>query len=94
MPKTKEVTLEVQECAEEPRLTLKQLAAKHNMYAPRAIDGCEFKAPHAAASAMHGWRRYEYHYGDFMLSDADYLAALEAAAANSVHLPAVAPQKI
>lgn len=47
------------------------------------------KPEHAAADALHGWSRYGYHYQaqPFLISEADYRAALEAA----MKYPLVAP---
>jgi hypothetical protein len=72
--------------------TLKELAARHNQLAPKALDGCAYKADHACAAVHHKWVIYDYHSASpLKLSDSDYLAALEAAKLNLTHAPAVAP---
>lgn len=69
---------------------LSELAKRHGMIHPIAVaDDRPFKTPHLLAENKHGWLRHEHNTGsELELSDADYLAALEAAGKGSVHAPA------
>jgi hypothetical protein len=62
-----------------PAATLHQLATKHGQLQGAAVDGCEYSAAHNAAAVMHGWNVFEYNYGPVLLTDDEYLKALEAA---------------
>lgn len=49
---------------------------------------------HAMADAQHGWTHHKYHYAsEVELTEADYLAALEAAGQLEIHAPALAPNR-
>src|SRR5690606_39997056 len=51
-----------------------------NPYVPQAPSHWAWK--HAVADKLHGWAEHAYHYADdpLLMTEADYLAALEAAA--------------
>lgn len=74
--------------------SLDELAVAHDQIAPNAPDGNRYKWPHRIAALVHGWTQHNYHYeqNQVMLSDADYLAALELAKSGSIaeHPAAVA----
>lgn len=68
--------------------SLLELAAAHGHVARRAPDSDRYSAAHMCAAVMHGWNAHEHHYGPIALSDANYVAALEAAACGKAHAPA------
>lgn len=71
-------------------LTLKELAAKYDQLQPVGIpDGSPYKPAHACAAVLHGWTRFEYHYGEIKLSDEDYRKALDAALVGKTHAAAI-----
>ncbi len=48
-----------------------------------------FKQEHLQCDVLHGWTKHERHTSeDVRLSDADYLAAIDAAKAGKTHAPA------
>lgn len=70
--------------------------ATGNRMAPAAHNPHAMKGPnamHAAAASLHGWGWFEYHFATekFLLSESNYLAALEAAGKMETHAPALAP---
>lgn len=71
-------------------LTVEKLAAKHGQLQPAPIAGdSPFSAAHAVADLLHGWAHHKlYVGGEVTMSDADYLAALEAAAQGKTHAAA------
>jgi len=75
------------DAVEPKRLTLHELATKHDQVAvvPRpgtelARDVKPYKWQHNVADFLHGWTKHEYHSGESLrLTEDDYLAALKAA---------------
>lgn len=49
---------------------------------------------HRCADTLHGWTEHKHHQAESMkLSEADYLAALNAAGNYETHTPAIAPHR-
>ena len=74
-----------------PVLSLADLAKKHGQL--RAVNPDLEDSPlspeHMAAAVLHGWNAFAFFKGgQVMLSDADYLAALEAVGKGEAHGPA------
>lgn len=68
-----------------------QLAERHGQVHKGMIvaDDEPFKTQHLVASTRHGWRKHHHATGEeVMLTDADYLAALEEAHKGGCHAPA------
>lgn len=89
------------EAAPEPTLlSVSELAKKHgNTFHKAGKDGAlyptvwahdsVFKQEHLQADVLHGWTKHEFHSSEpVCLSDADYLAAIEAAKKGKTHAPA------
>lgn len=73
-----------------PVSTLAELAKRHAQLQAAPIAGDHpYKADHVVADTMHGWTFHKLYVGtDVTLSDADYLAALEAARTGKRHAAA------
>lgn len=73
-------------------LTVSDLALKHghaNPNGPAVAGDTPFTALHLLADSLNGWTRHKaYKAENVTLSDADYLAAIEAAKIGSAHEPA------
>lgn len=76
--------------AAEPTFPVSKLAERHGQkHSSTAGDDEPWKVDHLVASTRHGWLKYERDTGlPVTLTDADYLAALEAARGGKVHGPA------
>jgi len=70
--------------------TVAKLAVMHGQaHATTVADDSPFKADHLVASTRHGWLKHEHDTGTpVMLSEHDYLAAIDAARQGKVHAPA------
>lgn len=71
-------------------MTVQELAAKHGQTQPTPVPGdSPFRSEHLVADVRHGWQHHTHFVGGpVRLSDADYLAAIEAAKDGKVHAPA------
>jgi hypothetical protein len=71
-------------------LTVAELAEKHGHSNPAPVQGdTPFTPLHLLADSLNGWTRHKaYKSEDVTLSDADYLAAIEAAKNGVAHSPA------
>jgi hypothetical protein len=70
--------------------TIVELAKRHgHMLKKTPIAGDDpFSAAHNVASVLNGWKAHEVSTGEIVtLTDADYLAAVEAAKAGKAHAP-------
>lgn len=91
---------EKQEQPQEPVDTLYNLAVRNgqtfhrrgkdgNLYPTVPSHDSVLKAEHLQADVLHGWTLHERHTSEtVVLSDANYLAAIEAAKAGKTHAPA------
>ncbi len=72
------------------KLPLEKLAlATGHAKQPHVQEDGIFDAQHLAAAVRHGWTAYTYYKGEeVLLSQEDYLQALEAAQLGKVHPPA------
>lgn len=68
--------------------TLEELAKKHNQIARPSPQGDKYKGKHSVAATVHGWPSFEFNYGPVMLSEDDYLQALDSAQQHKKHPPA------
>lgn len=68
-------------------LTVTELAQKHGEYKEPSIGGdTPFTRVHLGADAAHGWTRHKVHRAkEARMTDADYLAALDAFKAGKLH---------
>lgn len=70
-------------------LTLDALALKHGQTQRAPIAGdSPFTADHLVAEQLHGWSHHALYVGEVLLSDEDYLAAIEAAKEGKRHFAA------
>lgn len=71
-------------------LTVSQLAEKHGQTQTVHVAGdTPFKSDHLVADVRHGWAHHTHFVGgEVRLTDAEYLAALEAAREGKTHAPA------
>lgn len=72
---------------------LAQLAQEHGQTVRDLENNSPYGWKHRVADTIHGWSQHEYHYqaDPVMLTDEEYLEALESAAGDNVpHKPAIA----
>ncbi len=96
----KNAQTETQEAPAAPVDSLLKLATRHghtfhrmakdgNLYPTVPSHDSVLKAAHLQADVLHGWTKHERHTSEeVLLTDADYLAAIEAAKTGKTHAPA------
>jgi hypothetical protein len=69
--------------------TFHRIGRDGGMYPTVPAHDSVLKAVHLQADVLHGWTKHERHTSEsVLLSDTDYLAALEAAKTGKTHAPA------
>ena len=73
--------------ADDQTFTVKELAKRHGHHQGARVDGDDpHTALHNVASVLNGWQLHEHRTGEVVkLTDAQYLAALDAAKRGKAH---------